>query len=178
MAVALDEKTCAQIRTLWESTALRPGEIARRLGLHVLTVSNLIRSRGWQRPLDVAPRPAAAPARSRPGKRRRAGSIRMRVMRLVDRNLDFLEEQMDDPDGMRSPEQRERVTKALETSTRMLDKLDDKGPHEQRAGADANDKPEPWSAAELERRRHEIAARLERIIAEQDAAAGARPADE
>ncbi len=118
----------------------------------------------------VKSKTAAGPAQPpRPKLTRRPGeTISDRLLRLADRNLDFLEEQMESPDGLKNPADRERATKLLDATTRIVDKLKVMRTDDERA----NDQPGLLSGADIERRRIEIAERLERIQARRKATAG------
>lgn len=178
MALTVSDETWAEIERLWTETTLKPGEIGERIGVHHLVICQRAKRAGWKRLQDANPEPGpsvgadpellnepAAVERRRTFRRRRNETIKQRLMRLADRNLDFLEEQMESPEGLKKPEERERATKTLDAATRMIEKLEELPTNDQRAAATAGSQSYAMSGAELERRRHEIAERLERLLA-------------
>lgn len=178
--MAIDQATLAELRRLWLETDEKPSAIGARFGLVHQSVVLAARRGGWgPRPsLDaVAPpsrqRASRKPAGKAKGKQfaRRAvpkpqGGRRDFVARLygaIDMKLKAIEERMMSEEPS-TPADTERDVRALGTLIRNIEKLhefDDqlsRGRPGQGAGA-------PTTPADAERRRHELAQRIERLLA-------------
>ena len=92
-----------------------------------------------------------------------------RLVQLAERNLDLLEDQMDSKDGVLTPADGERVTRAFGSVTRSIDKLKELSSSHERNAADASGAAD-ITGSDVERRRLEIAERLERIQQRREAA--------
>lgn len=184
--MAIDQATLAELRRLWLETYEKPSAIAARFGLAHQTVVLAARRGGWgPRPLieAVAPRsrngagrtPASKRKDKDPGRRRPVpkppGGGRDLVARLygaVDMKLKAIEERMmsDEPS---TPADTERDVRALGTLIRNIEKLHEFDDQLTRGRPGQGGASGPTTAADAERRRHELAQRIERLLASRSA---------
>jgi hypothetical protein len=177
--MAIDQATLSELRRLWLETAEAPSAIASRFGLAHQTVVLAARRHGWgARPLieAVAPRSRRGAGRTPPSKCKDPGSRRTvpkppgarrdfvaRLYGAIDMKLKTIEERMmsDEPS---SPADTERDVRALGTLIRNIEKLHEFDDQLSR-GRPGQSATGPATAADAERCRHELAQRIERLLA-------------
>jgi hypothetical protein len=178
--MAIDQATLSELRRLWLETAEAPSAIASRFGLAHQTVVLAARRHGWgARPLieAVAPRSRRGAGRTPPSKCKDPGSRRTvpkppgarrdffaRLYGAIDMKLKTIEERMmsDEPS---SPADTERDVRALGTLIRNIEKLHEFDDQLSRGRPGQGGATGPTTADDAERRRHELAQRIERLLA-------------
>ena len=183
--MAIDQATLAELRRLWLGTDEAAKAIAARFGLSHQSVVLAARREGWgARPLieAVVPRsrkgagrtPAAKrkdkdagkrPAGKPPGGRR---DLVARLYGAVDMKLKAIEERMMSEEPS-TPADTERDVRALGTLIRNIEKLHEFDDQLSRGRPGQGGATGPTTAADAERRRHELAQRIERLLASRSA---------
>lgn len=155
------EETWAEVKRAYTDTRETQVSIAARAGVSYRAIYNKAQKEGWVRP-GMTPRfhtPISAKALK--ADRKPGESLYDQLNRIARTNLDLLEQYMSSGlVDVGSPEH-ERVVRVTGAVTGVLGKLGElEGVHGR--GADAARAGR--TGADIERRRHEIAARLERIL--------------
>jgi hypothetical protein len=179
--MAIDQATLSELRRLWLETAEAPSVIAARFGLAHQTVVLAARRHGWgARPLIEAPatrsRKGAGRTRAKRAKdidagrrgcvAKPPGGRRDFVARLygaIDMKLKAIEERMMSEEPS-TPADTERDVRALGSLIRNIEKLHEFDDQLSR-GRPGQGSSAPASPADAERRRHELAQRIERLLA-------------
>ena len=173
--MAADEDPWVEIKRLACDTRRSIVSIAEEFDVHRNAIHRRAAKEFWplpqRRKVAVKPIKRRAPAK-RKVKLRTAETLFERMQRLTMRNLDFVEQQMDNADGTITPADAERITRAFGSAARSFDKLKGMEANVGKSGASTSGQSAPFTPADAERMRLEIAERLERIEARRQSQQG------
>lgn len=160
--MAFDDAAVAEIERLYADATVHVAEIARRFKCSSSSISRLARKHGWPmrwERLGRSPRAAIAQAP------RQQAVLMERLCRAATKQLEQMEKGMES--GDMSAADYERLAKSVGAIIGGMEKVaavQDGGDGDDKAGAGAQ-----RAVADVERRRHEIAERLERLARERAA---------